>query len=367
MNKNYNELLTRLNARVNPEGIQINKSFSSELGRIPQRGIFQYIKKAMQGVEPAYTQRSLEAGRKVRDKLKAELSDVQFDFQGSVMTNTHIKGYSDIDLLTVCNKFYMFDRAGINEVLNSFEKTFYLTNTQKSRLQIASQGGGYVGALNDLRALRLDDERILQKHYSYVDISKPKSIKVSMTNPKREVDVVVANWYKDADYYISNDKTHLGVKIFEKGNAANQDKQLPPDYPFLSIARINSKDSEVNGRLKKMIRFLKTVKGDSGQSDSIKLSSFDFNAICYDIDKSTYEEQAYIDLVVTVYNQLNTLATNPIHRNRLKSVDGYEFIFRNKDGSENTEKVVSLQTIISEVGLILNDIAEENRNLRFAV
>ena len=40
MNKNYNELLTRLNARVNPEGITINKSFSDELRRIPQRGVF---------------------------------------------------------------------------------------------------------------------------------------------------------------------------------------------------------------------------------------------------------------------------------------------------------------------------------------
>jgi hypothetical protein len=242
-----------------------------------------------------------------------------------------------------------------------------LDRFQIGRLQRAVEGGGYWQGLSDLRNLRLDNERILKNHYSYVDISKPKSIKVSMTNPKREVDVVVANWYKDADYYIKDDKTYLGVKIFEKGDNANQDRELPPDFPFLSIARINAKDSEVNGILKKMIRFLKTIKGDSGFSDSIKLTSFDFNAICYDIDKSVYSNQNYLDLVITVYNQLYTLSINSIKRNSLKSVDGHELIFRNEDGSENTQKVTSLQRIIYEVGLVIKDIEEENRNLRFAV
>ena len=48
-------------------------------------------------------------------------------------------------------------------------------------------------------------------------------------------------------------------------------------------------------------------------------------------------------------------------------MDGHELIFRNADGTENTEKVASLQLIISEVGSIIKDIEEENRNLKFAV
>lgn len=365
MNKNYLELLTQLNARVNPDSIIINKAFSEELRTIPQRGVFLYIKKAMQGVELEYTQRSLEAGRKVQDKLKAELSDVNFEFQGSVMTNTHIKGYSDIDLLTICDKFYTFDKADIEATLNNYLKSYYLTNEQKNRLQIASQrNGGYPYKYSDLRNLRLDDERILQKHYNYVDISKPKSIKVSMTNPKREVDVVVANWYKNAEYYIQDDNTYKGVEIFVKGDNTYQDEVLPPDYPFLSIARINSKDSEVNGRLKKMIRFLKTLKCDSNQNNTIKLTSFDFNAICYDINQKTYLYHNYLELVEVIYRQLVSLASNSNHRNELKSVDEHEYIFKNRDGSENTEKVASLSKIIREVELILKDISEEQNNMR---
>lgn len=367
MNKNYNELLTRLNERVNPEGIKINKSFSDELRRIPQKGVFLYIKRAMQGVEPEYTQRSKEAGRKVRDKLEARLFSVDFEFQGSVMTNTHIKGYSDIDLLTICNNFYTFDRDGINSTLSNMARMIQLNRSQIGRLQRASEGGGYTKGLSDLRGLRIDSEEILQQQYLYVNISKPKSIIVNLTNPKRNVDVVIANWYKNSDYYIENDNKYLGVKIFVKGATEREDKVLKPDFPFLSISRINDRDSDVNGRLKKMIRFLKTIKGDSGESESIELSSFDFNAICYDINTSQYRYQTYIELVLTIYGQLNDLATNPIHRRSLKSVDGHELIFINEDGSENSKKVQSLQRMLEEVRTIIKDIEEESRNLKEAV
>jgi len=367
MNKNYNELVARLNARVNPNGIILNKSFSDELGRIPQRGIFIYIKRAMQGVEPEYTQRSLEAGRKVKNKLEAELNNVSFEFQGSVMTNTHIKGYSDIDLLTICEYFYNFDRSGINATLSNIQRVLHLDRIQIGRLQRAVEGGGYTQGLSDLRNLRTDSEGILSRHYSYVDESKPKSIKVSLTNPKRDVDVVIANWFNDSNYYIKNEEKYRGVKIFVKGGIASEDLVLKPDFPFLSISIINEMDSSVNGRLKKMIRFLKTLKSDSGYSESIKLTSFDFNAICYDIDTSSYQYDTYLDLVLTVYNQLSRLESNALHRNSLNSIVGDESIFKNEDGSENSEKVQSLQTMMTEVGLVLKDITEEQRNVKLAV
>lgn len=367
MKKNYNVLLERLNSRMNPDKIFVTKSFSSELGSIPQSGIFLYIKKAMLGVEPEYTQNSKEAGRKVREKLESELNNVSFEYQGSVMTNTHIRGYSDIDLLAISEKFYTFDQYGINAALNDYQKIYQLDRFQIGRLQAAAGGGGYTQGLSDLRNLRIDSERILNSYYLHVDNSKPKSIKVSVTNPKREVDVVIANWYKNANFYIKDDKTMLGIKVFVKGDTPGQDKELAPDFPFLSIARINGKDSEVNGRLKKMIRFLKTLKYDSDYTDNIKLTSFDFNAICYEIDASKYRDKDYLDLVTVVYNQLKSLANNPIHRNSLMSVDGYEAIFKNPDGSENTEKVQSLKIIITEIESVMSDINEETLKAKLLV
>ncbi len=70
----------------------------------------------MNGVEQSYTERSKEAGERVKNHLKETLNDVVYRYQGSVMTNTHIKGNSDIDLLVITDKFYTFDRAGIEKL-----------------------------------------------------------------------------------------------------------------------------------------------------------------------------------------------------------------------------------------------------------
>lgn len=50
--------------------------------------------------------------------LDKELRHVSFEFQGSVMTKTHTKGYSDIDLLAICEKFYGYDSSNVKKVLS---------------------------------------------------------------------------------------------------------------------------------------------------------------------------------------------------------------------------------------------------------
>lgn len=366
MTKNYNELVSRLDSRMNPDRIILNKSFSEELRSIPQEGIFQYIKRAMQGVELEYTNKTIEAGKKVIAHLKDKVPDTEFDFQGSVMTNTHIKGNSDIDILEVCNKFYTFDRDGIKKKLTSPLESLSLTAVQVQILQNVLNGGGYVHGLSDLRATRMKSEEVLKSVYNSVEISKPKSIKVELTYPKRKVDVVIANWYKNAEYYLTNEKDKLGVKIFVKGEQSYQDKELKPDFPFRRISMINSKDNHSNGRLKKMIRFMKNMKFDSENSEQIKLSSFDINAICFDINLSQYIDKNYIDLVVVLFNQLSLLYLNKEYRNRLKSVDGSEFIFIDENGIEKEDKVQSLRYIYYELHDLIEELRKQTLNPKLA-
>lgn len=106
MAKNYRQLTESIRGRINPENFVLNKSFSDELATISYSDVLTYIRIAMKGVEPEYTQKSKDAGERVKEHLSKELRDVTFKYQGSVMTDTHIKGYSDIDLLTICEKFY---------------------------------------------------------------------------------------------------------------------------------------------------------------------------------------------------------------------------------------------------------------------
>lgn len=346
MPKNYSLLVESLQKRSNPDNIILEKSLSNELLTIRYNDILRYITLAMNGVEQSYTERSKEAGERVKNHLKETLNDVVYRYQGSVMTNTHIKGNSDIDLLVITDKFYTFDRAGIEKTLSDFNQTYYLNQTQIQRLKNELSGGGYSTALEDLRTNRLKSEKKLKDVYDICDITHAKAIKITNQSLKRDVDIVIANWYDNVNSVINGKNSdYREIQVYNK-DTNSKGKQ---DYPFLSIKRINERSSDTNGRLKKMIRFLKNVKADSGKE--INLSSFDFNAICYDIDMKIYKNLSKYFLVPVIYNQLLRLVTNETLANNLKSVDEHEYIFRDKP-----EKYKSLGLLLEEVTVIYLDL-----------
>ena len=71
------------------------------------------------------------------------------------------------------------------------------------------------------------------------------------------MDIVIANWYDNVTAVLRDkDSDFRGIQVYNKELNSKGD----PDYPFLSIKRINDRSSKTNGRLKKMIRFLKNIK-----------------------------------------------------------------------------------------------------------
>ena len=301
----------------------------------------------MKGVEPEYTQKSRLAGERVQSHLKDNLTDVVYKYQGSVMTNTHIKGTSDIDLLVISDKFYTFDRKSITTVLTTESLKNQLSSTQIQKLQGEIDNAGYSGsAVNDLKKNRTDSENSLFQVYDICDVSHPKAIKITNKSLKRDVDIVIANWYDNLTAVLKDkDSDFRGIQVYNKEANSKGD----PDYPFLSIKRINDRSSETNGRLKKMIRFLKNIKADSELE--IKLSSFDFNAICYNIETYKYSSKNFYELVPIIYLQLKSLSENIDHSNSLKSVDDNEYIFLN-----NNSKLKSLRNLMSEINSIMFDL-----------
>ncbi len=351
MPKNYSSLVENLQKRSNPENIILEKSVSDELSTIRYNDILKYITLAMNGVEVAYTEKSKESGERVKNHLKEILNDVVYRYQGSVMTNTHIKGNSDIDLLVISNKFYSFDKSGIEKTLDDYNQLRYLNQNQVQNLRNELTGGGYGTSLDDLRGNRLKSENKLKEVYEICDVSHSKAIKITNKSLKRDVDIVIANWYDDVNSVINSKNSDFrGIQIYNK----HTNSKGLADYPFLSIKRINEKSSSTNGRLKKMIRFLKNVKADSGKD--INLTSFDFNAICYNIDVKIYESLNKFMLVPVIYNQLHSLANNEISANNLKSVDEHEYIFRT-----NPEKYKSLKLLMEEVTTIYFDLKPQLR------
>src|SRR5690554_2723163 len=149
MQKNYADLVERVKKRSNPDSIKETELFSKSLNEdfrglgIPYSEVLEYVKRAMQGVEPEYTERTIEAGNKIKEHLKRNNSSLDYKFQGSVMCNTHIKGYSDIDLVQITNSFYSHEPVvKFNEKYNYTPNLSYI---QKQNLLRVINGTPYQG------------------------------------------------------------------------------------------------------------------------------------------------------------------------------------------------------------------------------
>ena len=83
----------------------------------------------------------------------------------------------------------------------------------------------------------------------------------------------------------------------------------------------------------------------------IELSSFDINAICYDIKVSEYKYLSFYELVPVIYNQLKEICNSETKADNLVSVDGREYIFR-----YNSSKKDNLRKLLAEIEGILFDL-----------
>ena len=340
----YSRRLQQMSGRYNPDKLplQEQREFSNET--IYDGDVVRYVKRAMCAVGPEYTKRTKEAGEMAKLHLQARIPNISFEYQGSVMTDTHIKGASDIDLLVVCEKFYGTDIYKVREELS---KTYAHTNAEIHRLQDFSNSfSAYQGdCSNDLKQLRKSIEEVMSDAYSICDISKPKAVKITNQHLHRDVDIVTSSWFQSYDYIVSDmpdDKR--GIKIYNKDKGYAEG----PDFPFLSISRINTRSASTNGRLKRMIRFLKNVRTDSELD--IPLTSFDINAICYSIPIQEYCNADYKQLVSIVWRHMYHLWHDD-HLDELKSVVGDEYVFRN-----NPTKVQALKNLENEVYQIKQDL-----------
>lgn len=344
----YFSRIKQINNRYNPDNNHLveQRSFST-IGDV-DGDLRKYIKLAMNEVDDEYTSKTIEAGNNAKAHLETEQIGIDYRFQGSVMTQTHIKGASDIDLLTLTNKFVSTDISKMRTILENGTPSYgYVA---KSRMQRYSDNfSRYLGNyMQDLRELRKSDETILKKWYQYCDTNKAKAVHIYNSNLRRDVDVVASVWYDSIDYVI-NDKneTYRGVAIYNK----KSDKEEAPSYPFLSIANINARSSLTEGRLKKMIRFLKNVRTDSDVD--IDLSSFEINAVCYSIPVAEYQNMHYLEMVELLWRKMYNLVQNEGVAKQLLSVDGTEYVFVKKP-----EKLPELKKLKDEVWQIYSALTK---------
>lgn len=342
----YTSRLKQIQGRYNPDKSPLveQRMFSADSISIHEGDVVKYVKHAMCAVDQDYTKRTKEAGEAAKQHLQEMIPNVSFEYQGSIMTDTHIKGASDIDLLVMCEKFYGTDILKVRNELNNGYGHSYAEITRLRDFDNSFYP--YQGnSTEDLKQLRKSIELVMTKNYTTCDTSKAKSVKIKNLHLNRDVDVVTSSWFQSYDYVISGMPLEKrGIKIYDKYTEIAEG----PDYPFLSIARINTKSAETNGRLKRMIRFLKNVRTDSNLN--IPLTSFDINAICYSINANEYISADYKTLVAIVWSHMYHMWYDN-KQDELKSVVGDEYVFRNKP-----DKIEALRNLENEVFLILQDL-----------
>lgn len=292
-----------------------------------------YALGAMQELEAKYTRSCIEDGNRVRDQLKTGLNNVgipvEFEYQGSVPLNIHIRFASDIDLLVLHDGFVTLDWAG-------------------------PRAGGYNrlggSVLFDMLNLRTACESVLETKFPAVKVDKAGSKSIALTGGslRRKVDVVPSHWHDTAAYQQSRDKRDREVKILDKDNAT-----LISNRPFLHMQRIEEKDVRTNGGAKKAVRLLKNIKRDSAYD--IKLTSYDIAGLIWHLDNDALNKPYYLELslVAEMQKYLQFLIDNPDYAKAFDVPDQSRKII------DTPEKLQSIRYLKADIDELAVGIAQE--------
>lgn len=296
---------------------------------------FSYLVDAMSPIDPEFTENTFNEGIRVRDQLRKSLPlkySVEFEFQGSVTNDTHIRIHSDIDLLALNGCFVSLDPGTSN---------------------VSPYAGN---ALDELVLMRSDAARVLKDSFPAVTVNDlpGKAISLNGGSLTRKIDVVIGNWW-DTDLWKQHHvKMARGVRILD-----SKVPELIRNKPFLHNYEIDTKDKRTGG-LRKVIRLLKTLKYDA--EPELKISSYDIAALGWNMSESALAVQpdAYLPLAINARNELKRFVENESVRNGLMVPNGTRAIF-----SAGGATVESLRMLYAELNELIQRI-EIGRIIHFS-
>lgn len=321
--------LDRLSARRIDASVK-TRQLQEVYKRISEDDAVKYVVGAMQPIDPEYTKNSLAEGERVREQLKAGLDirhiGADFRYQGSVTNDTHIRAHSDVDILVLTAKYWTLEPPQVVDPL-------------------------YAGdPIADLKELRTASIAILKAAYpaATVDDSGSKCVAVSGGSLRRRVEAIPSNWWHTVEYAQYATEVFRGVQILDlKGPSRLANK------PFLHNARIEQRDRETGGNLRRVVRLLKSVKYDSERS--VALSSYDVTALAYRMP-DTYlaaESDQPLLLLKNANQFLQFVAANGTYRAGLKVPNAMRAIFGSGGATE-----AGLSDLIRETSALQSEVEQ---------
>jgi hypothetical protein len=308
--------------------------------RATNQSYTRYALGSMQEVGPDYTRISIETAERVGAQLKTGLASIgiaaDFRLQGSVPLNVHIRGVSDVDLLTVDTDFMTYSTTGA-----------------------LSLSGHYTGhpspktSVEVLTTLRLESEKILKGKYpaATIDSSGGKAINISGGSLARPVDVVPSHWHDGHGYQISRQEHDRTVTILNKKVPTTID-----NLPFLHIKLIQERCNPTFGGLRKAIRLCKNVKADAIEDGTtINFPSFDIAATMYHADSEALKMGYFYELRILGETQrfLDLLYRDEAYAKTLRVPDNSRIIF------DKQEKYEGMKKLSIEIDDLMKEVARE--------
>ncbi len=321
--------LDRLSARRTDSSVTTAKLLYESYKGLSQSESVRYVIGAMQPIDSEYTKNTYDQGDRVCNQLRNRLNTLcEYEYQGSVTNDTHIKARSDIDVLLLTGKFH---------------------TVEKPQVPLSPYKGD---PLQDLVDLRTESVTCLRAAFpeATVDSSGSKSITVEGGSLRRKIDVVPSNWYNTNRYAETGNKMYRGVQILDVKNRIRL-----KNTPFLHNAYIEYKDKNTNGGLRKAARLLKSLKYDS---ESIDLSSYDLVSLAFNIPDSELNVLRGMELVIlnSCHNFCLELLRNRQKRESLDVPDGHRKIFTEAHATLN-----GLNQLSAELSTLAKDVLTENQ------
>ena len=301
----------------------------------------QYLLGAMKPLDAKYTRRLAGEGDRVENQLKAKLDEdrpsVEFRRQGSVSNHTHIRFYSDVDVLVITRMFQTLERPQIP--MHRYEGN----------------------PVDDLETLRENCAAILRKAFpaGKVDTSGSTAVALSGGSLACKVDVVPANWLNTNAFTRGAGEHTRGIQVLD----VKQSTRIT-NFPLLFNFRINEKDSETRGIAKMCVRLLKTIKADHEEENvgkCLDISSFDLCSIVYRMPAAHFIARKDRPLVIVsnLISWLGKLIDNEEGRKRLSVVDDSRPIF------QRPSQVQALTAIRNDLQSLYSDARSELGGVTF--
>jgi len=328
---NYQTRLANLqNRRFDPglQQVMLSKSFSRS--DIPEN--VKYMIESMLPIGKDYNDRTLKAADNVQTHLENGF-DLHFArayrTQGSVRTGTNIKAHSDIDLLTIVNRYHYPQGEPVSPYTASVPR-------------------------DDIQELRKQATSILQSKYDNVDANGENCVSIFNKSLHRKVDIAFGFWYNTNDYERTNDEYYRGIYL-HKHPSCNR-KQ---DFPFAHLYNVNLKGDSTADGSRKGVRLLKNLRADS-DVEFQHLKSFQLTTIVHAIDNGQlfYQPGQELSIAHAISGELARLIDSPVYRQSVKSPNTTEQPL----GKEGIEKELNLlktdlDTLIEDA---TKDIARSN-------